>query len=105
MYLLLLRVAAQISRNEFPNLILNDQNCFSSPAQTNVILEIIRSVDKDAANRLEQRWSKSPRSSEEKWTDMRKEARDQKEEIRRKKSDDGKAAVEDDEVVSSITYS
>ena len=64
-----------------------------------MVLEIIRTVDNDAASRLEQRWLKSLRNSEEKWTDIRKEALDQKEKIRRNKSADGKANVDNDEVV------
>lgn len=64
-----------------------------------MILEIIRTVDKDTANRLEQRWAKTSRSSEEKWTDLRKEALDQKERIKYDKSQDAKTAVDNDEVV------
>lgn len=99
------RFAAQISRNEFPYLITNDQNCFSTTEQTDAILEIIRSVDKDVANRLHQRWTHPPKNPEEKWDDLRREANQERTRMRKERARDQNVTeeqvnVELDDIVS-----
>lgn len=63
--------AVESLRGTFPGLILEDQNCFDSEEQTDVLLDILG--DKDVALKLRKRWSKRPRTSAEKWSDIKDE--------------------------------
>ena len=65
------RTAIQISRKEFPNLILKDQDCFASEEQTSVLLELLG--DKDVSSKLKKKWLDDSKPSEEKWADVRRE--------------------------------
>lgn len=63
--------AVDTLRGTFPGLILEDQKCFDSEKQTDVLLDLLG--DKDVELKLRKRWSKRPRTSAEKWADIKNE--------------------------------
>ncbi|KAH8113747.1 prim-pol domain-containing protein [Phellopilus nigrolimitatus] len=66
-----LQSAVLIARNEFPHLILEDQDCFASAEQADVLLELLS--DKAVSASLRKRWANAPRNSEDKWADVKRE--------------------------------
>jgi len=80
-----LSTAVETLRGTFPKLILEDQECFDSEEQTDVLLELLG--DKDIALKLRKRWLKRPRTSAEKWSDI-------KDEIVSQAQDQGKKPVD-----------
>lgn len=60
-----------MARTEFSRLVLADQDCFANEAQSEVLLELLG--DKEVASRLRKKWSDVPKSSEDKWVDIRRE--------------------------------
>ena len=65
------RSALQIARADFPRIVLQDQDCFSTAEQTNILLELLGNKEVEA--RLRKRWTESSKTSEEKWEDVRRE--------------------------------
>lgn len=62
-----------ILRAEFPTVILQDEDCFASGEQTEVLLHLLS--DKEVVTRLRKKWDLDPeRSSQDKWDDIKKEA-------------------------------
>ena len=62
-----------ILRAEFPTVILQDEDCFASGEQTEVLLHLLS--DKEVVTRLRKKWDLNPeRSSQDKWDDIKKEA-------------------------------
>lgn len=57
---------------EFSDLILQDQECFASEEQCNVLCELL--ADREAVANLRKKWSNGDKSSEEKWDDVKREA-------------------------------
>ncbi|OCB86284.1 prim-pol domain-containing protein [Sanghuangporus baumii] len=66
-----LQSALQIARGDFPRLVLQDQNCFSTAEQTSILLELLGNKEVEA--RLRKRWAESSKTSEEKWEDIKRE--------------------------------
>ncbi len=77
--------AVETLRGTFPKLILEDQECFDSEEQMDVLLDLLG--DKDVALKLRKRWLKRPRTSAEKWSDI-------KDEIVSQAQDQGKKPVD-----------
>ena len=77
--------AVESLRGTFPKLILDDQNCFDSEQQTDTLLDLLG--DKDIALKLRKRWSKRPRTSSEKWSDIKDEVVSQAQDLGKKPVD------------------
>ncbi|KLO19383.1 prim-pol domain-containing protein [Schizopora paradoxa] len=93
--------AVESLRGTFPKLILDDQKCFDSKEQTDTLLDLLG--DKDIALKLRKRWLKRPRSSSEKWSDIKDEVVSQAQELGKKPADAPLyKAVED--IVLQYTY-
>ena len=69
----LISAAVQVARAEFTRLVLNDQDCFASEAQSEALLELLG--DRELSLKLKKMWSDAPKSSGEKWSDILREVK------------------------------
>ena len=67
------RAALEPLAETFMDLILDDQDCFDSKEGWQELLHLI--PEKSVQNTLREKWSKSERSSQAKWADLRAEVK------------------------------